>query len=133
MARGRKNGAGRALDPKQDFGEDPQREASNAKARQAIIKQACHDIAALEAERKKIGESISEIRQTKIKGDLGMKLADFGAIYRLYKLEGDDRTAAIDTLREGFKALGIGEQLDFIDAMQPSTPEAGLPGGDIAH
>lgn len=66
-----------------------------------------------------------------------MKIADFAAVYRLYKLEGDDRDAALDAIREGFKALGIGEQLDFVDAMAatpaPAADAGGFPGTEATH
>src|SRR3546814_10647644 len=57
-----------------------------------------------------------ELKQTRIKGDLGMKIADFNAAYRLYKLEDDDRDTFLDAIRETFEALGIGQQLDWLKA-----------------
>jgi len=84
--------------------------------RAEVINQACRDIAALESERGEIGEQIREIKQKRIKGDLGMKISDFNVALRLYQIEGEDRMAFFDTLRETFRALGVGEQLNWIAA-----------------
>ena len=90
-------------------------EEARVSNRQAAIRDACSRIAALEGERASIGADIREIKQTTIKGELGFKLSDFATCYRLYTLEGDDRAVFFDTLRETFAALGVGEQLDFLD------------------
>ena len=55
--------------------------------------------------------------QDLIKGDLGFKSRTGNTTYRLYGLEGDDRDRLLDTIREGFHALGIGEQSNFLTAM----------------
>lgn len=90
---------------------------SNSAARADTIRDVIRELSALEAERKSISEQIREIKQTRIKGDLGMKIADFQAAYRLYQLEGDARDTFFDTLRETFSALGVGGQLNFLEAM----------------
>jgi hypothetical protein len=95
--------------------------------RAAIIQQACKQILALEAERKAVSSELAEVKAKLIKGDLAMKIADFNTLLRLYKLERDDRDQLIDVLREGFRALGIGESVDFIAAMEKTpvpTPTA---------
>lgn len=96
----------------------------NSAARGDAIRKAIRDIMALEAQRAGIGEDISEILQTVVKTDLGMKITDFRAILRVYKLEGDARDQFFDTLREGFAALGLGSQADFIDALAKDSTAA---------
>lgn len=88
----------------------------NAKARKATIVEVCGALKSLEAERESISEQIRELKNTRIKGDLGIKIADFNAAYRLYQLEDDARDTFLDTIRETFEALGIGQQLDWLKA-----------------
>ena len=96
-------------------------EEVRAEARAGIIRNACRWIADKEAEKKAIGEEIAEYKQKHIKGDLGFKMADFNAIYRVSKLQIEDRDKLIDTLREGFLALGIGEQGSFLGALDTAA------------
>lgn len=103
-------------------GDGPPR-THNAGERAEIIRNACREITSLEAERQTIGEQIREIKQARIKGDLNMKIGDFNAALRLYKLEGEDRDQFFDSLRETFEALGVGAQLDFVDALRPAAAE----------
>ncbi len=94
----------------------------NSAARPAQITKVIEELSGLEAKRKVIGAQIRELKQTKIKGDLGMKIVDFNAAYRLYQLEDEDRRAYLETLQETFQALGIGEQLDWLIA-QPEAAD----------
>ena len=110
MARGHKKAADAIADAQEHLNGT---EANGNRAQ--TIREACREIAALEAERAAIGEQIRKVKQSKIKGELGMKLADFNAALRLYRLENDDRDEFFDTLRETFAALGVGEQLDWLD------------------
>lgn len=112
--RNRKNGGA---------GGEEQHGEARVSNRAETIRDACKQITELEGERKSIGEAIRAVKQTLVKGDLGMKIGDFNAALRLYKLEGDDRAEFFDTLRETFEALGIGGQLDFINALgdQPAA------------
>lgn len=89
----------------------------NMSNRAEAIRSAIREITELEAARKTIGEQISEIKQARIKGDLGMKIGDFNAALRLYQLEAEARDGFFDTLRETFSALGVGEQASFLDAL----------------
>ena len=73
-------------------------------------------IAELMQERKK--------NQGRIKSDLGMKVADFNALYRIAELEDEDRDQFLDTLREGFPALGIGKQGSLFPVLDPQPEEA---------
>ncbi len=123
MPRRRKNGADQPqpIDGGSD-GED-RTEQSNSALRADTIRTAMRWLADKEAERKQIGADIAAYKQTHIKGDLGFKIGDWNTLFRMYQLEGDDRDKLIDTIREGFAALGLGEQGSFLDAMDPQ-PEA---------
>jgi hypothetical protein len=121
MARGRRNGEDFGPDVEQAEAQIGGRIGHNSKARAKVIRSACKELASLEAQRDEINSSMRGIRQTKIKGDLGMKLADFNAAYRLYKLEDDARSTFFDALRETFEALGVGSQLSFLGAMETTA------------
>lgn len=86
----------------------------NAKARRGQIKSVFQRLQALEDKRKEIGDEIRSLLNSEVKGDLGFKISDFKASYRLYLLEGDARDEMLDTLHECFDSLGLGEQLDWI-------------------
>ena len=125
MAR-RKNG----IDEQPETDSNPPQ--ANSALRAETIRKACRQITELEEQRKEIGAAISNVKNTLVKGDLGMKLADFNFALRLYKLEGDDRDELFDTLKETFEALGVGEQLGFLDALrQQKAAEAEAGAGDV--
>lgn len=94
---------------------------SNSAARAATIREAVRWLAEREAEVKAINADIREYKQKHIKGDLGFKIGDFAAIYRVSQLEVEDRDELVSALREGFAALGIGQIVDWVDAAQ-ATP-----------
>lgn len=102
--------------------EDQRSELSNSAARADTIREAVAWLAEREAERKAINAEIAEYKQKHIKGDLGFKIADFNAIYRVSQLEVEDRDALLDTLREGFAALEIGGSLDWVAAAEAEPP-----------
>jgi hypothetical protein len=91
------------------------------------IRDAVRWLAEREAELKMLNFEIREYRIKHIKGDLGFKIADWNAIYRVSQLEVEDRDALVDTLREGFAALGIGQIVDWVDAAQ-ATPRRAANG-----
>ena len=91
----------------------------NLTEQKEIIAKAVAEIISLETERATIGESIADVR-LRVK-NLNVKMADFNAVMRLYKLEGDDRNSAIDSIRLCCEALGVGTQGDLF----PSTEETG--------
>lgn len=80
---------------------------SNSAARADLIRSAVQWLAEREAEVKALNAEINEYRAKHIKGDLGFKLADWNAIYRISQLSAEDRDVLLDTLHEGFAALGI--------------------------
>ena len=101
-------------------------EISNSAARADTIREAVAWLADKDAERKALNAEISEYKQKHIKGDLGFKIADFNAIYRVSQLEIEDRDALLDTLREGFEALEIGGSLDWVAAAEAEPPPGNL-------
>lgn len=92
--------------------------------RKELIGNICREVTNLKADRKVISDEINKIMQKRVKGDLGMKISDFGLALRLYQLEGDDRDQMLDTMRETFEALGVGEQLDWIEVSKRVAAQA---------
>ena len=98
---------------------------SNSAARAELIREAVRVLAEKEREVQALNADIREYKSKHIKGDLGFKLADWNAVYRVSQLEVDDRDALIDTLREGFAALSIGQVVDWVDAAQATPSRRG--------
>src|SRR6187397_1952801 len=94
---------------------------SNSAARAETIRDAVRWLAEREAEVKALNADIREYKSKHIKGDLGFKLADWNAVYRVSQLEVEDRNELLDCIREGFAALSIGQVVDWVDAAQ-ATP-----------
>lgn len=118
MTKSRKSNSGGRRNTKSGNAGNGPGKGHNSAPRKKIIRDACSEITSLEAERKAIGEQIRTIKTVKIKGELGLKIGDFNVALRLYQLEGADRDQLLDTVRETFEALGVGEQLDWITASQ---------------
>jgi len=93
---------------------DDVNQLTNSAARAETIRAAARYINERHADLKAIREEVAAYKATHIKGDLGMKISDFNALLRVYQLEGEDRDEFLDTLREGFAALGIGGQMDWV-------------------
>lgn len=87
-----------------------------------IIRAVCAERQRLLDQRAAINEQLKALMNSQVKGDLGMKIADFSVAFRLYQLERDDRDSLLDTIKECFQALGIGEQLDWLDAVAKDGP-----------
>jgi hypothetical protein len=104
---------------------------SNSAARAETIREAVRVLAAKERQVQAINADIREYKTKHIKGDLGFKLSDWAAIYRVSQLEVEDRDALVETLREGFAALGIGQIVDWVDAAQ-ATPRRAANGRHAA-
>jgi hypothetical protein len=128
MPRRKKNGADQPQPI--DGGADTHQEQSNSAARADTIRAAARWLAEREAEVASLREEISAYKATHIKGDLGFKMADWNTLYRLYNLEGDDRDQLLDTIREGFAALGVGGQSSFLDAMDQTAAPAPKANGN---
>lgn len=84
----------------------------NAKARAAQIKKAFKDMERLDGQIADLRADQTKIKDA-IKNDLGMKKGDFMAAYRMAQMDADNRDALLDTCRECFDAMGLGDQLDF--------------------
>ena len=91
---------------------------TNTGTRADTIRAAARYITERQAEIREIREDINAYKATHIKGDLGMKISDFNSVVRIYQLEGEHQDGFLDTLREGFAALGIGGQLNWLDAAE---------------
>jgi hypothetical protein len=98
----------------------------NSDTRADTIRAAAQYIASREAEIKVIRDELTEYKNAHIKGDLGFKLSDWATVYRIFKLEGDDRNQLIDTLREGFAALGLGQSVDWVAAAETQDRDNAL-------
>lgn len=106
MSKSRKSNSGNGKPAKAGQGH-------NSGARADVIREACRKITALQDKRAAINAEMSGIKNTDIKGALGMKIQDFGVALRLYQLEGKDRDQLLDTIHETFGALNVGDQLDW--------------------
>ena len=116
-------------------GQEQSQEATrlaNTGERADIIRSAIRYIEDRESEIRSIREDINEYKSKYVKGDLGFKLSDFNAIMRVAKLERDDRDTFIDTLREGFEALGIGGVVDWVAAAEAEQPRQEAPAEEPA-
>ena len=89
----------------------------NSAARDAIIKSVANNIMSLDAQ---ISELNAKRRKERARiKELDMKLADFDAQFRLMKIEDEEeRQRSIETQREIFNALSIGEQGSFLYATE---------------
>ena len=99
----------------------------NSAARGQVIKDIIHALDEVDSRIAELSEERKRIKG-RIKSDLGEKVSDFNVLRRFYALEQEPRDQLFDLLKEGFGALGIGQQLDFIDAMgqeetAPPKPE----------
>lgn len=90
----------------------------NSAARADTIRAAVRWIAERRAEVKALNAEINEFMLKTVKGDLGFKIADFNAIYRVSQLEVEDRDILLETIREGFAALNIGGVMDWVAAAE---------------
>lgn len=100
--------------------------AARKSNRRETIRTVGAEIAGLKAQRKAINEQISELVNQVVKGDLGWTIKDFDRAYSLAKLEDDKKDKAFDVLREVFDALGVGDQLSWLDAVDKAgghTPQ----------
>ena len=96
-------------------------EASVPSNRAATIKTAVNEILRLNSEIETLQKERTAVKNKLVKGELGMKITDFNIFLRVHQLENDDRNRLFDTLREGFKALGIGEQSSFLSALDETA------------
>ena len=100
---------------------------SNSEARAAVIRDVDALLSDLEAHRKALSQKIAAIKADKIKGHLGMKISDFNIARRIARLDEEKRDPTVLAIRECFAALGIGGQLDWIEALNASVTLSPLP------
>jgi hypothetical protein len=98
---------------------------SNSAHRAGLIRDAVRWIAEHRAEVKALNAEINDFMVKTVKGDLGFKIADFNAIYRVSQLEIEDRDTLLETLREGFAALNIGGVMDWVAAAETAQRRRG--------
>jgi hypothetical protein len=91
---------------------------SNSAARAELIRKAVEELTEKEREVQALNAEIRKYKQKHIKGDLGFKIADWNAIYRVSQLEIEDRDTLLETIREGFAALNIGGVMDWVAAAE---------------
>lgn len=99
----------------------PESEASppdNSSARAATIREVCQTIEELDRQIDGIKAERKAVIETRVVADLGMKKQHFATAYKLYQLDQGERDSLQDTIRECFLALGVGEQLNWLDAAQ---------------
>lgn len=100
-------------------GEDQEvTEEYRASNRAATIREACETIGELERQVAGLKAEIKVVKETRIKAELNMKVADFNLAYKLYQMEQGERDGLQDVIRECFAALGIGEQLNWVVAAE---------------
>ena len=61
---------------------------------------------------------IKAVIETRVVAGLGMKKRDFALARKLYALDQSDRDGTFDAIRECFAALGVGGQLNWLDAVE---------------
>lgn len=79
-----------------------------------VIRNVAVEVLSLEKQRDAINAEIREAK-SRLKG-LGIKMADFQVVYRLFKLEIEDRNEALDSIRTVARALNIGGQGNLFPA-----------------
>ena len=126
MARGRgrprKNGLNDEIaQTMQEAGIDVETESAtpaiNSAARAEIIREACQTCEEFERQIDGLKAEIKAVIETRIVAGLGMKKRDFGLARKLYALDESDRDGTFDAIRECFAALGVGQQLNWLDAV----------------
>ena len=89
----------------------------NAAARKKIIRDVMQKLDGIDGQIAELQEERTKLKNVHVKGDLGMKVADFNILRRFRNLDDDNRDSLFDTLREGFKALNIGVQSSFLETL----------------
>jgi hypothetical protein len=92
-----------------------------------MIREAVRHVATLKAEADAVNTRIRKYKDEVVRGNLGFKISDFNAVCKIAQLEVADRDELLDTLRESFEALGIGQVVDWVAAAE-RTPRADANG-----
>lgn len=92
--------------------------AANSAARAVTIREVCESVAEYDRQIDGIKAERKALIETRIVAELNMKKAHFAAAYKLYNMDNDDRDELQDAIRECFSALGVGHQLNWLDAVE---------------
>lgn len=90
----------------------------NSEARHETIREVCESVAEFDRQIDGIKAERKALIETRIVAELGMKAKHFTAAYKLYQLDQDERDEMQDAIRECFAALGVGQQLNWLDATE---------------
>ena len=101
-----------------DIGDDDEAPVpANSAARAEIIREACQTCEEFERQIDGLKAEIKAVIETRVVAGLGMKKRDFALARKLYALDQSDRDGTFDAIRECFAALGVGGQLNWLDAV----------------
>ena len=89
---------------------------ANSAVRAQLIREACEEVGEFDRQISGLKAERKAVIETKIVAGLGMKKAHFAAAYKLHQMDQGDRDALQDTIREVFASLGVGVQLNWLDA-----------------
>lgn len=92
----------------------------NSAGIKSIIRSAADRILRLQEEIGELRAQITEVR-SEVKG-AGIKMADFNAALRLYRMEIENRNESLDNIRMCFDALGLGGQGELFPAGKQPKP-----------
>jgi len=90
----------------------------NGAERAEIIAEACETIAEFERQIDGLKSEIKTIKETRVKGRLGMLIKDFDLAYKLFHSQREPDDGLFDTIREVFAALNPGGQSDWVSAAE---------------
>ncbi len=110
--------------PVEDGGEEEVGAPLNSSARSEIIREAHETISDYEKQIDGLKAEIKAVVETRIVAGLGMKKRDFALARKLVALDHDERDHLQDSIRECFAALGVGQQLNWLDATEGERADA---------
>ena len=91
---------------------------ANSAARAEIIREACQTCEEFERQIDGLKAEIKAVIETRVVAGLGMKKRDFALARKLYAFDQSERDGTFDAIRECFNALGIGQQVNWLDAVE---------------
>ena len=96
----------------------------NSAARAEIIRDADATVSEYERQIDGIKAEIKAVIETRIVAGLGMKKRDFALARKLVAMDNDECSTLQDVIRETFAALGVGQQLNWLDAVEGAAADA---------
>jgi hypothetical protein len=88
-----------------------------------LIRDAVKTSVDFKARIKDINDDFKEYKKRVVKGALGWTLSEFNMLVKLYETEQEIRDRHLSRLRIGFQALSMGQQLDWVDAVEADRQE----------